>query len=132
MLSGHEMPNFGLGTYQLTDAALIADAITEQGYRMLDCASRYQNEHIVGQAITNVISGNKIYREDLFIISKVWWDDVEDVEAACRKSLEKLGVDYLDLYLVHWPVAQRVIPASTLGGEVTYERIKLPMYKIWA
>jgi diketogulonate reductase-like aldo/keto reductase len=61
----------------------------------------------------------------MFIISKIWVDEVEDVEAACRRSLKKLGVDYLDLYLVHWPVAVRTIVEA---GETRYERIKIPMY----
>jgi diketogulonate reductase-like aldo/keto reductase len=61
----------------------------------------------------------------MFVVSKVWWDEVEDVEAACRRSMKKLGVDYLDLYLVHWPIAQKVIK------EGEYEKIKIPMYKIW-
>jgi diketogulonate reductase-like aldo/keto reductase len=66
----------------------------------------------------------------LFIISKVWWDEVEDVEAACKRSLQNLGLEYLDLYLVHWPIALKTIQLE--NGEVGYEKLKLPMYKIWA
>ena len=66
----------------------------------------------------------------MFIISKAWWNEVEDVEAACRRSLKSLGLDYLDLYLVHWPVAVEKIKGK--GGEMKYKKINLPMYKIWA
>lgn len=68
----------------------------------------------------------------MFIISKVWWNEVEDVEAACKRSLQKLNVDYLDLYLVHWPIAVEVVEPEQEGGKPTYKRINLPMYKIWA
>ena len=96
------------------------------GYKMLDCASFYKNEAIVGEAL----KGANIKREDISIVSKVWWDEVEDVEAACRRSLDRLQIEYLDLYLIHWPVA--VKESTNAEGEVTYERIKIPMYKIWA
>ena len=86
---------------------------------MYDCASYYKNEHIVGEAIAQL----KTPRSDIFVISKVWWDEVEDCEAACRRSLKNLGVEYVDLYLVHWPFCLN--PA-------TNEMVKLPMYKIWA
>ena len=65
-------------------------------------------------------------REDLFVISKIWWDEVEDVEAACKRSLSKLGLEYLDLYLIHWPVAMKD------NGDGSFSRLKMPMYKIWA
>jgi len=75
-------------------------------------------------------SGGNVKREDMFVISKVWWSDVEDVEAACRLSLEKLGLDYLDMYLVHWPVAQKAVTDE--AGETSWERLRMPMHKIWA
>ena len=97
---------------------------------MLDCASFYKNEQIVGQALSQVINVDKsVSRDEMFIISKVWHDEVEDVEAACKRSLQKLGVDYLDLYLVHWPIAMKTIHE---GDQVRYERIKMPMHKVWA
>ena len=70
-------------------------------------------------------------REDLFVVSKVWWDEVEDAEATCKRSLAKLQVEYLDLYLVHWPMALRAVPPKEEGGEVTYEKVQMPMYKVW-
>ena len=118
------MPLFGLGTYKMDSAETMTKAATELGYRLYDCASFYKNEEVVGQALKEVTK--TIAREQLFVVSKVWWDEVEDVESACKRSLQKLGVDYLDLYLVHWPVAVRDL------GDGKYERIKIPMYKIWA
>ena len=61
------------------------------------------------------------------MITKVWIDEVEDVEAACRRSLDRLGLDQVDLYLLHWPIAVRTIQAEP----AKYEKIKIPIHKIW-
>ena len=121
------MPKFGLGTYHMHDSETIRKSVTELGYRMLDCASFYKNEEVVGKAIEGMMEDG-FTRDDLFVISKVWWDEVEDIEAACRRSLEKLGLQHLDLYLVHWPVAMKPVP----GEKDKFEQIKIPMHKIWA
>ena len=127
----YKMPIFGLGTYGMDNKDTLKKAVSEQGYRMYDCASFYKNEAIVGQALEEIlIKDQSVKRKDLFIISKVWWDEVDDVETACRRSLQKLGLEYLDLYLVHWPIALKTIQLE--NGEVGYEKLKLPMYKIWA
>jgi len=85
---------FGLGTYLMNDAEHIRMSVIECGYRMLDCASFYKNEEIVGEAIKNILNGeNAIKREELFVISKVWHSELEDCEAACRRSLAKLQID---------------------------------------
>ena len=108
--NGIKMPRFGLGTYHMKDSSLIKQAVSQCGYIMYDCASFYKNEHIVGKALDELLNQDKIVtREELFIISKVWWDEVDDIEAACRRSLKNLGLDYIDLYLVHWPIAIKVI-----------------------
>jgi len=103
--SGHKMPMLGLGTDGITDPNIISRAITEIGYRTIDTATRYGNEAVVGDAV----KACGVPRGELFIITKVWIDDVEDVEGACRRSLAKLGLDYVDLYLIHWPVAVRTV-----------------------
>jgi diketogulonate reductase-like aldo/keto reductase len=127
--NGNEFPVFGLGTYGITDSNVIKEAIN-MGYRCLDGASFYKNEEVVGQGIKD----SDVDRSQLSVISKVWWDEVEDCEAACRRSLARLGVDYIDLYLVHWPIAIREVGNADGNdeGEKKYERINIPMYKIWA
>ena len=115
--SGHDMPRFGLGTWGSTDSEVLVKAAVEQGYRLFDCAARYGNEEMVGEALKKV--QETVKREDMFVVSKVWHSDVEDVEAACQLSLKKLGLEYLDLYLVHWPVA-----LSEKDGK--FERLKVP------
>ncbi|MEZ5535624.1 MAG: aldo/keto reductase [Thiolinea sp.] len=104
--NGLEMPWLGFGVYQLEDGAQVEKAVTtalEVGYRSIDTASVYGNERGVGKAIRD--SG--IAREDIFLTTKVWNDAQREnrVAAAFEDSLERLGVDYVDLYLVHWPVA---------------------------
>ncbi|KAI9297262.1 Aldo/keto reductase YtbE [Neoconidiobolus thromboides FSU 785] len=104
--SGHKMPAIGLGTKKGDDREqtirIIQDAI-ESGYRHIDTAAMYETEDMVGEAIRR--SGVK--REDLFVTSKVWCTDLikERVLPAFEKSLATLNVDYIDLYLIHWPIA---------------------------
>jgi len=75
---------------------------------MLDCASFYENETIVGEGIVmNLMNG--LPRDDLFVTSKVWPGQVENIEEACLDTLDALGLKQLDLYLVHWPVAMKKI-----------------------
>ena len=125
--SGSEMPVFGLGTYHIEKAGVVYKAI-ELGYRMFDCASFYKNEEAVGAEFKQAFDAGLVKREDLFIVSKVWWDEVSDCDAAIKRSLKKLGVEYLDLYLVHWPIA---VDVKEVDGKTTYERRRLPMYKVW-
>lgn len=101
---GIEMPVIGLGTYRSNDGAEVIEAVhsaLEVGYRAIDTASLYQNEEGIGQAI----GSSTIAREDIFITSKVWNTDqgYESTLASCAASLERLGTDYLDLFLIHWP-----------------------------
>lgn len=109
LYTGATIPGIGLGTFgsdkytgeQIADA--VRDAIT-LGYRHIDCAAVYGNEHLVGKALQDAMA-NGVQREDLFITSKLWNDkhNEADVIPACEKSLRDLQLDYLDLYLVHWP-----------------------------
>lgn len=103
--NGVKMPWFGLGVYKVEDGKEIENSIHsafEAGYRSIDTAAFYQNEAGVGQAVRD--SG--IQREELFITTKVWNDrqGYESTLQAFDESRKKLGLDYVDLYLIHWPV----------------------------
>ncbi len=103
--NGVEMPRFGLGVYKMTDPEQTVEAITfalRNGYRAIDTAAIYENEAETGEAIRT--SG--LDRSDLFITSKVWNTDqgYDQTLRAFETSLTKLGLDYLDLYLTHWPM----------------------------
>jgi diketogulonate reductase-like aldo/keto reductase len=109
LTSGALMPGIGLGTFgsDHVSAEQIADAVeyaASIGYRHFDCAAVYRNEKEIGEALRQVI-GSGIAREDLWITSKLWNDKhhEDDVVAACEESLRDLQLEYLDLYLVHWP-----------------------------
>lgn len=101
---GNEMPQLGFGVFQVPDLDQCEQAVTEAlqvGYRLIDTAAAYQNEEAVGRAIKK--SG--IDRKDLFITSKLWVSDenYDRAKKAIDTSLEKLGLDYMDLYLLHQP-----------------------------
>ncbi|NOU92415.1 aldo/keto reductase [Paenibacillus sp. LMG 31456] len=107
--NGIKMPWFGLGVFKVEEGAELVLAVKsaiKHGYRSIDTAAIYDNETSVGQGIHEAILENQISREDLFVTSKVWNADLgyESTLAAYETSLNKLGLDYLDLYLIHWPV----------------------------
>lgn len=108
---GKEMPQFGLGTYKLSpeDTIRVVRAGIDLGYRRIDTASLYGNEEAVGRAVADAISAGDVTREDLFITTKAWNDEQgkDNIPVAFRRSLKKLGLDFLDLYLLHWPWPQR-------------------------
>ncbi|MDE8072577.1 aldo/keto reductase [Erysipelothrix rhusiopathiae] len=101
--NGTSMPMLGLGTYRLLeeDAYEIVLKALELGYRHIDTAMIYENEEVVGRAIKD----SSVSREELFITTKCWNEDqgYETTLKAFELSLEKLGLDYIDLYLIHWP-----------------------------
>ncbi len=108
--SGAKIPVIGLGTFgsdhvthnEVAEAVKYAIKI---GYRHLDCASVYGNENTIGNVINEIVSAGIAKREELWITSKVWNDmhAEGDVIASCKKTLKDLQLDYLDLYLIHWP-----------------------------
>lgn len=107
--NGDEMPAIGLGTWK-SDTGVVEEAVKtalENGYRHIDCAATYGNEAEIGNAFNTIFSEGKIKREDVWITSKLWNDShqKEHVIPALKKTLEDLQVSYLDLYLIHWPVA---------------------------
>lgn len=123
--NGVEMPWFGLGVFRAEEGGEVENAVKvalENGYRSIDTAAVYQNEKGVGKAIRD--SGVK--REDIFLTSKVWNSDqgYESSLQAFNKSLDKLGTDYLDLYLIHWPKGKLSIETWKAMEEL-YEKKKI-------
>lgn len=109
LYTGRKMPAIGLGTFgsDHVSPAVVAAAVKDAaaaGYRHFDCASVYGNEPEIGAAFDEILR-NGIKREELWITSKLWNDkhNENDVIASCRKSLADLRLEYLNLYLVHWP-----------------------------
>ncbi|MBV7295562.1 aldo/keto reductase [Corynebacterium sp. TAE3-ERU12] len=105
---GHRIPQLGLGTYKMDDAtarSAVRTAIS-LGYRHIDTAAFYDNEGGVGAGIADAIAAGDVSREDLYVTTKVWNDDqgAERTRASAAASLQRLGLDYVDLLLVHWPV----------------------------
>lgn len=106
------LPNPGLGTFRLKDEAVIESVCSalELGYRHIDTATLYENEQAVGRAIAK--SG--IGRAELFVTTKVWFDSLagEGVVDSLQASLERLGLDYVDLALIHWPSPGDEVPMA--------------------
>ncbi len=105
--SGDKMPAIGLGTFgsdRFThpEVALAVEGALRAGYRHIDCASVYENESYIGEVFSSALK-NGLKREELWVTSKVWNDMHTKVIESCKKSLYDLKLDYLDLYLVHWP-----------------------------
>eukprot|EP00977_Amphora_coffeiformis_P030180 scaffold45227_cov199-Amphora_coffeaeformis.AAC.2 len=129
--SGLQMPLLGLGTWK-SEPGVVEEAVEaaiRMGYRHIDCAAVYGNEAEVGFALKKCLDANVCNREELFVTSKLWIDSKapEDVIPALRESLEKLRLDYLDLYLIHWPVS--LVKGSDSKEFHTEEN--LPNSKIW-
>jgi diketogulonate reductase-like aldo/keto reductase len=106
--TGQTVPAIGFGTWEIaSDSGAKAAVLSalQAGYRLIDTARIYGNERGVGEAIRE--SGLK--RQDIFVTTKLWNDDqgYDRARRACQRSLEKLGLDYLDLYLIHWPATSR-------------------------
>lgn len=106
-----DIPRIGFGTFgsdhvAAADVAVAVKTAIRVGYRHIDCASVYGNEKEIGQAIKECIEEGIVTREDLWITSKLWNDkhDPKDVRPSFMKSLNDLQLDYLDLYLIHWPL----------------------------
>ena len=116
------MPLIGLGTFESMDKDVIKKAIVEQKYRMIDTAARYGNEAQIGEGLSEIFQSGVLKREDIFVCTKLWLADVEDIEGACRASLKRLQLDQLDLYLVHWPTFVKKV--TNEKGEEEFVQIK--------
>jgi alcohol dehydrogenase (NADP+) len=103
-----KIPSIGFGTFgsDSVPAETVAETVENAiyaGYRHIDCASVYRNEKNIGYVLKKIFVEGFLKREDLWITSKVWNDMHNNVAESCGQSLKDLKIDYLDLYLVHWP-----------------------------
>lgn len=125
LINGVKMPHLGLGVYKTKDGAEVIDSIEyalEAGYRLIDTAAFYENEEGVGEAIRK----SNIPREEIFVTTKIWISDLEtnSTNKAFENSLKRLGLDYIDLCLIHWPVPGKYLDAWRSLQEI-YETEKL-------
>jgi len=117
---GSSIPCIGFGTFSAKyppgEVAEAADTALRLGYRMLDCAAAYNNEEYIGQVIAGAARSG-INRDGLYILGKLQntMHGFRNVEIACKKSLNDLKLDYLDAYLVHWPVPNALSPDAAMG-----------------
>lgn len=126
--NGVKMPMEGFGVFQVADPAQCEQAVTDaiqSGYRLIDTAAAYGNEEAVGSAIHKAIVEYGVKRSDLFITTKLWVQDAgyEAAKKAVETSMKKLGLEYLDLYLIHQPMgdyigAYRAMEELYKNGEI--------------
>ncbi|MFM7266800.1 MAG: aldo/keto reductase [Cyanobium sp.] len=133
--NGDRMPLLGLGTWKAAPGevgAAVREAI-RLGYRHIDCASVYANEPEVGAAIRDAIAAGEVTREELWITSKLWSNahGRENVEPALRRTLADLGLQWLDLYLIHWPVPIKPGVAFPSSSEDLLPPAEVPIRNTW-
>jgi diketogulonate reductase-like aldo/keto reductase len=124
--NGLKMPTFGLGTVYMSSEEEISNfvkAVVEFGYRHIDTASFYGNEEIIGKALEEIFAAG-IKREELFIVTKIWNTDHDIAEEALATSRKRMQLDFVDLYLIHFPVA-------TKRENDTDVFVKIPLEKTW-
>lgn len=104
------MPGFGFGTWQSAAGNITVSAVTaaiKSGYRNIDTAAAYHNENSVGEGVRQAMVEYGVKREELFISTKLWNDLYDRAMKAFKDSLKELGLEYLDLYMVHWPAVAK-------------------------
>ena len=127
LLNGTKIPQVGLGTFLSTEGdvePVVKAAVLDHGYRHIDTASLYKNEEAIGRALKECIQAG-VKREDLFVTTKLYQNEKDDVEGALRTSLAKLQLEYVDLYLIHW-----MLPKFTAGEPLVIH--DTPLHKVWA
>jgi alcohol dehydrogenase (NADP+) len=133
--NGDRMPLLGLGTWKSAPGE-VGTAVRKAirlGYRHIDCASVYGNEAEVGEAIRSAIDAGDVRREELWITSKLWCNahGRENVEPALRRTLDDLGLAWLDLYLIHWPVPIKPGVAFPSSGNDLLPPAQVPLADTW-
>jgi len=134
--NGDEMPAIGLGTWK-SDPGEVRDAVIaaiEAGYRHIDCAPIYGNEKEVGEGLKQKMDDGTVKREDLWITSKLWNDahQKDQVEPALKQTLSDLGIEYLDLFLIHWPVVLKPEVGFPRKGDDLLSLNEVPISETWA
>jgi alcohol dehydrogenase (NADP+) len=133
---GDVMPALGLGTWRLPPEQTTATVriALDLGYRHIDAAAIYGNEAQIGEAIMGAIDAGNVQRQELWITSKLWNDchEPEEVRPALERTLGDLGLEQLDLYLMHWPVAQRRGVAMPSSAADQFGLAQVPLAATWA
>lgn len=139
------MPQLGLGTWKIEKqrCAEVVQTAAQLGYRHFDCACDYGNEEEVGQGLAQVIRTKIAPRDQLWVTSKLWntYHEPAHVRGACERSLRDLGLDYLDLYLIHFPISLRYVSLETRyppgwfydpeAPSPRMEPIAVPLWETW-
>jgi alcohol dehydrogenase (NADP+) len=134
--NGNKIPQLGLGTWK-SERGQVAKAVKsalEMGYRHIDCAPIYGNEKEIGQAFCECLKEGVIKREEIFITSKLWNNRHRktDVVPALKETLQDLKLDYLDLFLIHWPVAfKKEVNFPSIASEYI-PLSELPLIETWS
>lgn len=140
-MENKQIPQIGFGTWKLPQencANLVYEAI-KIGYRHIDCACDYGNEIEVGLGIKKALDENICSRQDLWITSKLWntYHSKEHVELALQKTLQDLNIDYLDLYLIHFPISLKFVPFEKkyppgwVIDSNSMELSSIPLHQTW-
>jgi len=133
---GDAMPALGLGTWRLPPEQTTATVriALDLGYRHIDAAAIYGNEAQIGAALKGAIDAGNVQRQELWITSKLWNDchEPQEVRPALERTLGDLGLEQLDLYLMHWPVAQRRGVAMPSSAADQYGLAQVPLAATWA
>ena len=130
-----QMPALGLGTWK-SSSGEVYEAIREAiriGYRHIDCASAYGNEAEIGQAFQDAFEAGEVKREDLWVTSKLWnaAHRASEVKPALEKTLADLKFDYLDLYLIHWPIAIKANVGFPQKADDYLSLEEVPIIETW-
>jgi len=121
LYNGDKVPCIGMGTFgsDRFTAEEVSNAVAgaiRAGYRMFDCAACYGNEDLIGKVFKEAFDEGVVERKDMYIMTKVWNDMHREVEKSCRKSIEDLQCDYIDLFFIHWPFPNYHAPHCTVDS----------------